>query len=159
MSTVDGTTLLSGASIAGDDYRYNSDRDDSPRKPVQTIAKGKLKSQPGGIFMMDTDNALENRPYFVTIDKNGVLPALAKLDAKLKKVGFCFNFFFHVLITVCHLLEWSEQNSIAQGWIYTYVLHHNSDIWLPCRNQQIGQAKKSLQDKLLSLITVDFPNY
>ena len=91
MSTVDGTTLLSGASIAGDDYRYNSDRDDSPRKPVQTIAKGKLKSQPGGIFMTDADNALENRPYFVTIDKNGVLPALAKLDAQLKKVGYCVS--------------------------------------------------------------------
>jgi hypothetical protein len=89
MSTAGGTTVYDrrSSSREGDNSKRLPDHDDGfPKKPTQLIAKGKLKATFDGPFITDVDYMSEKRPFFVKIEKDGVLPALKKLDAELQKV-------------------------------------------------------------------------
>lgn len=88
MSTAGGTTIYGGRSSTDerDNLKLIRDHDDGPVKPTQTIAKGKLKATFDGPFITDVDYMSEKKPFFIKIEKDGVLPAIKKLDAELQKV-------------------------------------------------------------------------
>ena len=90
MST-NGTTVFGGGRSSideRDNLKLLVDRDEgnSPRKPTQLLAKGKQKATFDGPFMTDVEYMSEYRSFFIKIEKDGVLPALHKLDEQLQKV-------------------------------------------------------------------------
>lgn len=87
MSTTGNTTVIGGgASDIGSNY---DDGFVSKKSPIAETAGIGASPKRVRIPLMtqDANNVALERPFFVTIGKDGVLPALQKLDEQLSKVS------------------------------------------------------------------------
>ena len=87
LSLVDGATVVAGpASIVNRKELLRERNDDFPAKPYSPITNGVTKARIVGDFSK-AEFALEDRPFFVPIGKEGVTTALQKLDKQLQQVS------------------------------------------------------------------------
>lgn len=88
LSVVDGTTVVAGpASIANRKELSMEHSDDFPAKPYSPTTNGLFKGKTvGGHDFSKADFAIEDRPFFVPIGKDGITVALQKLDKQLQQV-------------------------------------------------------------------------
>lgn len=89
LSVADGTTVVVGpASIANRKELSRERSDDFPAKSYAPITDGvsKAKASSGHDFSK-VDFAIEDRPFFVPVGKDGITAALQKLDRQLHQVG------------------------------------------------------------------------
>lgn len=88
LGALDGATVVAGpASVANRKELLRERGDDFPAKPYFPIANGTSKAKTvGHAFSTSLDYAIEDRPFFVPIGKDGVTAALQKLDKQLQQV-------------------------------------------------------------------------
>lgn len=86
LSLVDGTTVV-GGSIANRKELLRERNDTFPAKPSSPIINGVSKARTVGNDFSTAEFAIEDRPFFVPIGKEGVTSALQKLDKQLQQVG------------------------------------------------------------------------
>jgi hypothetical protein len=84
MSFADNSTVI------GDTTTRKDPREDWSKIPSHSSDKAKQKSVSD--FIAADDYTLEDRPFFVTIGKDGLIGALQKLDKQLVDVSLlCFD--------------------------------------------------------------------
>jgi hypothetical protein len=90
MSEAGATTIVGGPNgkQRADDFLGGVDSNPNLKAGPAVIERGPVEP-----FVIASDYMDETRPFFVKIEKNGVLPALAKLDLELQNVGLfaCFD--------------------------------------------------------------------
>lgn len=89
LSIADGSTVVAGpASVVNRKELLRERNDDFPAKPYSPITRGVSKTRTLAVGdFSKTEHALEDRPFFVPIGKDGVAAALQKLDKQLQQVG------------------------------------------------------------------------
>lgn len=84
LSVGDNTTVI------GDNGTLRKDRDDFVNMkefhPVASASSTQSKPNFGSDFVTAVDHAAEGRPFYIPIDKNGLIAALEKLDRQLIEV-------------------------------------------------------------------------
>lgn len=99
-SVAGATTVVGGDvhSTIGKDFGAHFDAGASTH--ISKLAPGikSNKDAPSAPFVIAADYASQTRPYFVNIDKDGVIPALQKLDMEMRNVGSHVNYCFTLLI-------------------------------------------------------------
>lgn len=96
LSLVDGSTVVGGpASVANRKDLIRERNDDFPAKSYPPIINGVLKAATVGNEFSRVDFALEDRPFFLPIGKEGVTAALQKLDMQLQQVRGTFKHVVH----------------------------------------------------------------
>ncbi|KAF9232973.1 hypothetical protein BU15DRAFT_90514 [Melanogaster broomeanus] len=88
LSIADGATVVAGPLSVANRKELSKERgDDFPVKsyPLVTSESSKLKAV--GHDFSKADYAMEDRPFFVPIGKDGVTAALQKLDSQLQQTG------------------------------------------------------------------------
>lgn len=84
---LDGATVVAGAaSVANRKELQRERKDDFPDKPYKPIPNGLSSTGIVGHDFSKSDYAMEDRPFFVPIGKDGVTAALQKLDEQLQQV-------------------------------------------------------------------------
>jgi len=85
---MDGVTVIAGpVSIANRKELLRERKDDFPAKPYPPITNGAAQARVVEKDFSKIDFAIEDRPFFVPIGKEGVTAALQKLDKQLQQVG------------------------------------------------------------------------
>lgn len=86
LSLVDGSTVV-GGSVANRKELLRERNDAFPAKPYSPTTNGISKAKTVGNDFSTADFAIEDRPFFVPIGKEGVTAALQILDKQLQQVG------------------------------------------------------------------------
>ncbi|KAH7889794.1 hypothetical protein F5I97DRAFT_1847364 [Phlebopus sp. FC_14] len=88
LSITDNTTVVGGPSSVANRKELLKDRsDDFPARSLLTAANDTSKAKVVGHYFSKADHAMEDRPFFVSIGKDGVTAALQKLDRQLQNTG------------------------------------------------------------------------
>lgn len=97
-AALDDATVVAGpASVTNRKELLKERSNDFPVRPYLPIGNGVSDSRTVGHDFSKSDHAIEDRPFFVAIGKDGMTVALQKLDGQLQQVGN----FSHALQSPC----------------------------------------------------------
>lgn len=143
LSVGDATTVVNGPASTSGSHKHRYSDTDHGKQPVQPEIP-KAPRSPGKL-MHTSDYFLTDRPFFVSIGKDGLIAALQKLDLELRNVrASCatVNQYSMLMIVVFHA-QAGYPSILSKKVRWLNAFRFLTLIRVTYRDLQIGLAKKS----------------
>lgn len=134
VSTVDGTTVINGPASASGSNKHDSYPE--PTKSAIPARPDPHMPPPNAKLMHTADYLLADRPFFVSIGKDGLIAALQKLNRQLKEVRVRSTLAITVSDHIALLITgWVFFDPVEQGSLESFYQQFGFRILISSRSE------------------------